>query len=232
MQKLRLLLGSLIMLSFFTGLADAKVSMQEAKRLNQDLTPFGGIRVGNAEGTIPTWTGGLSKPPAGYTKSGQHHIDPFPTDNPLFTITSKNIDKYKKNLSQGVIALFKAYPTTFNLPIYPTRRTHTAPKSVIENTFRNATRAELTREGNGIKHAFGGVPFPILSGNKEQKALQAIWNHLVRWRGVFVTRKSSEVAVQRNGDYTLVTSQQEIFFNFFNPKGSEKKLKNILKELK
>ena len=50
-----------------------------------DLTPLGGERAGNAEGTIPEWTGGITEPPAGYTV-GEHHRDPFAGDRPLFVI--------------------------------------------------------------------------------------------------------------------------------------------------
>ena len=80
----------------------------------------------------------------------------------------------------------------------------------------------------GIDGAFGGYPFPILHGNNEEKAWQVIWNHLTRWRGVSVTRRSSEVAVQPDGDYSLVTSQQEAFFNYYNPEGSEEELDNVI----
>ena len=113
------------------------------------------------------------------------------------------------------------------MPIYQSRRTHAAPEWVEENVFKNATTGELVRGGSGIKNAYGGVPFPILSGDESQKGLQAIWNHNTRWRGIFVTRRSSEVNVQRNGDFTPVTSQQELLFNYYNPNGNEKKLKNI-----
>ena len=35
------------------------VSPQEAARLGAELTPLGGEKAGNADGTIPAWTGGL-----------------------------------------------------------------------------------------------------------------------------------------------------------------------------
>ena len=228
MQKRKILLSGLIALSLFSAGANAKVSSQEAQKLKGELTPFGGIKAGNEEKTIPEWTGGLAKAPEGYKKSGQHHIDPFASDKVLYTITAQNLEEHKDKLTKGQLALFKIYPTTYKMPIYETRRTHAAPEWVEENIFKNATTAELVRGGNGFKHAYGGVPFPVLSGTESEKGLQAIWNHIVRWRGVFVTRRSSEVNVQRNGDFNLVTSQQELFFNYYNPKGSEKKLKNIL----
>ncbi|PID43097.1 MAG: outer membrane lipoprotein-sorting protein [Proteobacteria bacterium] len=208
--------------------AGAKVSKQEADRLGKELTPFGAIKKGNRAGTIPAWTGGLTTPPPRYKRPGQHHPDPFPKDKPLFTITAQNVNKYAARLSPGVRALIKTYPTSFKLPVYTSRRTHTAPDWVIKNTAKNALTATLAGGGNGVENAYGGIPFPILSGSDSEKALQAIWNHMTRWRGVFVTRRSSEVAVQRNGDYTLVSSQQEVFWNFYNPEGSVEDLDNIL----
>ena len=37
----------------------AAISAEEAARLGKDLTPLGGEMAGNADGTIPAWTGGL-----------------------------------------------------------------------------------------------------------------------------------------------------------------------------
>jgi len=222
------ILGGLLALSMASASSLAAVSASEASRLGQDLTPFGSIKAGNAAGTIPAWTGGLTEPPEGYEGSGQHHIDPFPTDKVLFTINASNKDQYAEHLSNGVLAMFNTYPTTFRVPVYKSRRTHAVPDWVAKNIRENAINAELVGEGEGLKGAFGGYPFPILHGDNEHKAWQVIWNHLVRWRSVSVTRRSSEVAVQTDGDYSLVTSQQEVFFNFYNPEGSEDELDNII----
>jgi hypothetical protein len=227
LKKIFLLCG-LLAISIVSNSVNAKVSQREAKELNTILTPLGAIRKGNKANTIPDWTGGFSTPPKSYTHEGQHHPDPFPEDKVLFTITNDNQEGFKKYLTPGQQALLKAYPKNFNIPVYQTRRTATVPDWVIKNIAHNAVTAELTKSGNGIKGAYGGIPFPILSGSNKDKALEAIWNHLTRWRGVYVTRQSSEVAVQRNGDFSPVTSQQEVFFNFYNPKGSEKTLDNIL----
>ena len=72
------------------GTACAKVSPQEAARLEADLTPLGAERAGNAAGTIPPWTGGITQPPPGYAP-GDHHQDPYPEDAILFTITAANV---------------------------------------------------------------------------------------------------------------------------------------------
>ena len=56
--------------------ATAEISAEEVARLGDDLTPLGGERAGNAEGTIPEWDGGITEPPAGYVV-GEHHRDPY-----------------------------------------------------------------------------------------------------------------------------------------------------------
>ncbi|GAA3570860.1 MAG: DUF1329 domain-containing protein [Pseudomonadales bacterium] len=222
------LLGSLLALTVAAAPAFGAVSSSEASRLGRDLTPFGSEKAGNEAGTIPAWDGGLSTPPAGYEGSGQHHIDPFPQDKPLFTINASNMAVYEERLPDGVKAMLETYPTTFRLPVYISRRTHAVPDWVADNIRKNATSARIVGEGAGLEGAFGGYPFPILHGNNEEKAWQVIWNHLTRWRGISATRRSSEVAVQSDGDYSLVTSQQEVFFNFYNPEGGEDELDNII----
>ncbi|WP_165856783.1 DUF1329 domain-containing protein [Marinobacter sp. JSM 1782161] len=224
------LLGSMLAFSVMSGQALAAVSSAEASRLGQDLTPFGSQKAGNEAGTIPAWTGGISQPPAGadYQESGDFHPDPFPDDTVLFTINARNVDQYREHLSDGVIAMIETYPASFQIPVYQSRRSHAVPDWVARNTKENAISATVVGEGAGIQGAYGGYPFPILSGDSEQKAYQVIWNHLTRWRGVNITRKASEVAVQQNGDYTLVTSQQEAFFNYYNPEGDESTLDNVI----
>ena len=223
MLKKHTLMGAAIALALSAGSVLAAVSPQEAAKLGTSLTPMGGEKAGNAAGTIPAWTGGITSKPAGYTKPGQHHPDAFPEDKPLYTITKANLDQYKANLTPGVIALFNAYPNSFRLPVYPTRRSGSAPQWVYDNTAKNAVNAKLVEGGNGFVDAYGGVPFPI-----PQNGVEALWNHVARYRGSYIVRRASEVAVQRNGDYTPVTSQQEALFRFYNPKGSAAELNNTL----
>ncbi|MFZ5722721.1 MAG: DUF1329 domain-containing protein [Pseudomonadota bacterium] len=211
--------------------AFAKVPADAAKELKSSLTPFGALRAGNGKDImkgegIPDWTGGITKAqiPASYKKAGQHHPDPYASDKPLFVIDGKNYKQYADRLPKGMQALFETYPATFRMPVFQSRRSHSAPDWVNDNTFRNATTGELIAGGNGIDNVYGGIPFPIPSGSNEQQALQIVWNHTLRWRSVFVVRRAAEVAVQRNGDYSLVVSQQEVYFRFYNPKGSPKDL--------
>ena len=217
------LMAVAVALAFSAGSALAAVSPQEAAKLGDTLTPFGAEKAGNAAGTIPAWTGGITQAPAGYTRSGQHHVNPFPEDKPLFTITAANLSQYEANLTPGQIAMFKAYPETYQMPVYQTRRSGSAPQWVYDNTIKNATSAKLADGGNGFIDAYGGIPFPI-----PQSGVEALWNHIARYRGTYIVRRASEVAVQRNGAYSLVTSQQEALFKYYLQNGSFADLNNIM----
>lgn len=223
MLKKHMLIGAAVTLAFSASGALAAVSAEEAAKLGKSLTPFGAEKAGNAAGTIPEWTGGITKAPAGYSKPGEHHVDPFAGDKPLFTITKANMEQYKANLTPGQVAMFNAYPNSYQMPVYTTRRSGSAPQWVYDNTIKNASTAKLMEGGNGFADAYGGIPFPI-----PQNGVEALWNHVARYRGSYIVRRASEVAVQRNGAYTLVTSQQEAMFKYYNPKGSFADLNNIL----
>jgi hypothetical protein len=217
------LMGAAIALALSAGSALAAVSPQEAAKLGASLTPFGAEKAGNAAGTIPEWTGGITKAPADYKAAGQHHPDPFASDTPLFTITKANLEQYKDHLTAGQIALFNTYPNSYQMPVYQTRRSGSAPQWVYDNSIKNATDAKLLDGGNGFSDAYGGIPFPI-----PQNGVEALWNHITRYRGSYIVRRASEVAVQRNGAYSLVTSQQEALFKFYDPKGSYANMNNIM----
>jgi hypothetical protein len=190
--------------------AHAAVSEADASRLGKDLTPLGGEAAGNATGAIPAWTGGIQSPPAGY-KSGDHHPDPFAADQPLFTITPANASQYEARLTPGQLAVLKAYPD-YKLVVYPTRRSASNPPRIYEATRKNATTAQLISNGNGIKGALVGAPFPL-----PQNGLEVLWNFLTRYRGVAAVRHIDQAAVERGGGYQLVKFEDEFLFNYTRP---------------
>lgn len=179
------------------GVAGAKVGAEAAARLGKDLTPLGAEQAGNAAGTIPAWTGGISAPPAGY-QPGQHHLDPYAGDQPLYTVSAANIGQYAEQLSEGQKALLQTYPD-WKLKVYPTRRSAAFPKRIYAATQANATRAELADNGLGVKDAFVGIPFPIPASG-----LEAVWNHELRYRGDHLLRQRGQAAVHEDGSYNLV----------------------------
>jgi len=199
----------------------AAVSPDQAARLNQDLTPLGAERAGNADGTIPAWTGGITQPPAGYAP-GMHHPDPFAGEQPLYVITKANLDQYRDKLTAGNIALLQAYPD-YKLPVYPTHRSAAVPQYAYDATFANATRAQLINDGNGVTGAIIGEPFPI-----PQNGQEVMWNFLLRYRGVMAVRHVSQAAPTRGGDYTLVNFEEKFLFNYLVPGMTEEKLNNTV----
>jgi len=201
------------------------VSPQEAARLDTDLTPLGGEKAGNADGSIPAWTGGLkSAADAGFPNyhSPDHYPDPYASDKPLFTITAANMGQYASKLTEGHKALFKTYPD-YKMVVYPTHRSGASPQSVYDATKRNATTAKLVPDGNGFTGAIAGTPFPI-----PQTGVEVFWNHVTRWRGVAAALQVGQTALTAGGSYTLVNFKEEFYFQFYEPGMTEAGLNNII----
>lgn len=199
----------------------AAVSDTEAARLGNDLTPLGAERAGNAAGTIPAWDGGITTPPAGY-QAGDHHPDPYASDQPLYTITAQNLGEHGEVVTAGHAALMQAYPD-YKLVVYPTRRSAANPERIYEATKRNATTAQLVNDGYGFADAIVGVPFPI-----PQNGIEVIWNHLTRYRGVAATRSIGQAAPTRGGSYTMVDFEDEFLFNYTRDGITAADLDNVL----
>lgn len=222
MKKLTLLASAVALV--FSCNALAKLPADQVARLGQDLTPVGAEKAGNAAGTIPEWTGGIQAAPAGY-KPGDHHPNPFADDKVLFTISKANLDQYRQFLSPGQIALFDLYPDTFKMNVYPTRRSASFPQYFYDATKRIAAEAELIQGGNGLKNAAIGIPFPIPSNG-----LEAIWNHIVRYRGVAASRNGGQAAPTAQGAYTIIGFDEQIMFKYSHPDATPEVLQseNIL----
>ncbi|MBE2216070.1 MAG: DUF1329 domain-containing protein [Opitutaceae bacterium] len=216
---------SLLSLAAGTCLAaalHAAVTAEQAARLGADLTPLGAEKAGNAAGTIPEWTGGITTPPAGYTP-GMHHPDPFAGDKPLFTVTNDTLAEHAAQVPAGIQALIKAYPGSFRLPVYPTRRSASVPTYIYEATRKIATTAELVEGGNGVDKALVGIPFPI-----PQNGQEVIWNHLLRYRGIAVTRDIAQASPTRNGSYVPVQFADEFLVNYSRADITPETLHNVI----
>lgn len=203
----------------------AAVSEQEAKRLEGDLTPMGAERAGNAAGSIPAWDGGLTSPPAdiGYQPGG-HHPDPYAADKPLYTITPANMAQYDAVLTDGYKAMLAAYPDSFFMHVYPSRRSCAYPPHAYEAVKRNALGGQLANNGNSITGALMAAPFPI-----PQSAQEVLWNHELNYRGYKIVRENIAAAPTRGGDYTLELSRVQSVYEWSNPAISKTEdLKNII----
>ncbi|MDT4797342.1 hypothetical protein FQZ97_299440 [compost metagenome] len=193
-------------LSLLSASVMAAVSADEAAKLGATLTPIGAEKAGNADGSIPEWTGGLPAN-AGSVDGKGFLSDPFASEKPLFTITAQNVDQYKAKLTPGQQAMFKRYPESYKIPVYTTHRSASLPAKVIEDTKYNATHTKLVQGGNGLEDFKTSNPFPI-----PQNGLEAIWNHITRWRGGSVRRLVTQATPQPNGSYSLVYFQDEFTF--------------------
>lgn len=202
------LLGGVVALAF-----SLPTLAQTAADLGKTLTPMGAIKAGNADGTIPEWTGGITKPPANW-QPGTIEVDPFPEDKVKFTITAANMAQYQDKLPEGLKALLKRYPT-YKMNVYPTRRSASYPDRIYKETMANATRAKLVDGGNGVEGAKEGVPFPI-----PKEGVEAVWNHLLRYRGEATERVVGQANPQTDGSYTLITLHEQVKYLYQAPGGA------------
>jgi len=194
-----------------------------------ELTPLGAERAGNADGTIPSWKGGITAPPAGYV-SGRQHVDPFAEDPVLFRINADNIDEHADKLSEGQKALLRTYPASWHMRIFPARRSASYPDWVYAAVKENASTAQIIREGKGgVVGANVSSPFPI-----PQSGVEVVWNHNLRWRGIRLSRSFGQAAVTRKGRYTVTLALQDWAFPYAAPPGTalRDKFPNMLLALK
>jgi len=215
------ILAGVFFLACISSAGWAKMTSEEIARLDKDLTPMGAERAGNGDGTIPEWTGGIQKWPAGY-QPGMHHPDPYADDKVLFTITAANMDQYADKISEGHKAMLKTYES-FKIKVYPTRRSASSMQRIYDMTRKVAATAEIVDGGNGVKGCINGIPFPV-----PKTGLEGIWNHLLRYRGNIVGRQMAQAMPTRGGAYTLVQFADEANFIYSHEGMTEEKLKNKL----
>lgn len=181
----------------------------DASLLTTTLTPFGAERAGNADGSIPAWTGGYRTLPEGY-RPGDYIGELFPDEKPVLVIDSSNVAQYADRLSEGAVAMVHDYG--FSLQVYPTHRTHSAPQQVYDCIAANAASATLNPAGGrwGFANAFGGVPFPIPDANDPVAAgAQIVWNCNSTWRGYAFSAKYESWSVS-NGQPVLAFAANNV----------------------
>lgn len=166
------------------------------------VNALGAEMAANAAGTIPEWTGGLTKAPAGFDpKKG--YADPFASEKPLFVINQSNLAQHEKFLPAGQIALIKRY-SNYTIPVYKTHRTA---------AFSPEMMMSIDMEGNKPKLAHGGlavegvqstsVPFP-----EPKNGLEAVWNTLLR-RPAQTLRSHTASFVAGNGSKPVVFASSQ-----------------------
>jgi hypothetical protein len=217
--------AGLLSLGMATG-AHAGVSAEEADRLGKDLTPVGAIHAGNADGSIPEWTGRANFPQETIDMT-REELERLRSDEPeelvaqfrgamsddllnvQYTITRDNMAEYADLLTDGHKAMLETYPT-FKMPVYKSVRTAFFPDKIYEETKLNATRASL--EGtDSVQNAKIGFPFPI-----PQNGAEVIWNHKTKFRGSAAKRFNNQAIVQADGSYQLTKIIEDVKFKYAN----------------
>ncbi len=201
----------------YAGVAMGGVSADEAAQLGKNLTMIGAEKAGNKEGTIPEYTGGNTKSPAGYKNDGWRP-DPYAGEKPKFSINAKNMAQYADKLSEGAKAMLKKYPS-FRMDIYETHRSAAHPKYVLENTKKHATSAKLTDNGLAFTGAHAGYPFPI-----PKSGVEAIWNHILHYEDVGYEERYRSYTVDPSGRPTMQSEgnvKQE--FPYYDPNNPNSK---------
>ncbi len=218
MMQLKSILGAGILMA-------ACVPAAGAAQLGADMTPMGAEKAGNAAGTIPAWNGGIkSAAEAGFPdfKPGGHHPDPYAAEKPLYRIDASNQSKYAANLTAGSKALLNAYKDYY-INVYPSHRSAALPQRIYDAIKGNAATAKLTGSGSGVTGAIGGSPFPV-----PQSGLEAIWNHILRYRLDSAERYIGQAAVSRTGSYNLVKFHDETMVAYALPGVTEASLDNVI----
>ena len=183
------------------GQAMAAVSAEEAAKLGNELTPFGAEMAGNADGTIPAWTGGLTEPPATYEMGSGKRPDPWANEEPYLVITKDNMAQYADQLTEGSKALLERLGDDgFQIKVWPSHRSFAGPDWYYENTIYNATHTQLTDDGLRLEDIKSGTPFPI-----PQNGLEVYWNHLLRWEGTHIEAQYKNVYKDKKGATVVAT---------------------------
>lgn len=199
MYKKSMISTTLALALLGAGVVQAAVTAEQAEALKSTLTPLGGERAGNADGSIPEW---VPNPTINVSsdKVGDIPRHIFADEKPVLQITAANMAEHAERLSDGTRALLEKYPS-FRLDVYPTHRTGIASQKVYDNTLRNATQCETTEGGLSVSGCYGGIPFPIA-----QNGTEAIWNHLLRVENEATTVDSfRNIILTADGDRVVAT---------------------------
>jgi len=196
----RFLTTAMILFALEPTGAGGSISPEETKQLGTTLTAVGAERAGNADGSIPEYTGGLTRPPATFAPGSGRRPDPFADEKPILSIDARNADRYADKLTDGTKALMRKYPG-FRIDVYPTHRTVAFPSFVTDNTVRSAAAAHTTNDGLSLSGVRAAYPFPI-----PKTGYEAMWNDLVRFPAVCDRRKIFAYIVEPSGALTLSSS--------------------------
>ena len=210
-------LSMLLLASLFSAFAQARLNDAELARLDQDLTPMGAERAGNADGSIPAWTGQWrgAPPHVQFAGSGSVQPDPYADERPLFSINAQNLEQYRDRLSDGQLALFARYPKSYRLDVYPSHRDFRYSQVVEDNIRENGRSSELRDGGDSLAGAWGASPFPIPKNGHE-----LVWNLNLQAKGGGEDSIYNLVVTYANGKQARQVQRTQILHVWSDPAGS------------
>ncbi|MCB5945642.1 DUF1329 domain-containing protein [Acidocella sp. KAb 2-4] len=217
-RTLGLLAGSSVI-----ALQAGRAKAQSASALGASLTPMGAEMAGNADGSIPPWTGGMTTLPAGLQKN-DYIPELFPDEQPVAVIDASNMADHAAMLSEGVQAMMQKYG--FKIKVYPTHRTAAAPQYVYDNIAKNNGKARFTAQDPtggrfGFENAYGGVPFPVPDlTNPLTAGAQIMWNQSSCWHGFAFNVAYQSWSVSSGQKSMAYADASQFKFPYYDPKGS------------
>lgn len=218
MQLQHILTGGLIAFCLAGTTVQAKVSQEKAAKLGGDkYTCMGAKKAGNDKG-VAEYTGKWHKEWDGLSKDAGYVPGPYADEEPKFTIRKSNMEEYADRLTEGQKALFKKYPDTFYMKVYPSHRDFRPADWKCEVAKHNATNAEIVDGGLGVKGKAGAPPFPF-----PENGIQAIWNVINPIRA-WTEEVTYDIAdVYTNGDITWGRVHFKTMNTGNNPNPEERK---------
>lgn len=163
----------------------------EIASLGGELTPVGAQRAGNADGSLPAWSGGTAVPQGDWSY-GKARGDfwKHKGEKPILTIDVSNVDQHAARLSPGQVAMIKQMKG-YEIRVYPAHRECSYPDFVLENTKTGAKISKIAADGWSLEDAkLPSVPFPV-----PKSGLEAMWNYLLRYQGVGVITENALASV-------------------------------------
>ncbi len=211
-QKLFCAVGGALILGVSATATVAMASEENAARLGNDLTPMGSPMAGSADGRIPAWTGGIEQMDVDLD-AGEIYFIPYQGDERLYTITADNMDEYSDRLTEAHKALFRTYPDTYKLHVFPTRRSASYPERAYEWAKINARNAYLDGS-DGLNGAAVTWPFPVIEPDHEYAGEHVMWNHKANYVPQSVQYFYNQVLVTSDGTPSLVRMIQQVLYNY------------------
>jgi hypothetical protein len=180
------------------SMAHAKATPDELAKLGKELTCMGAEKAGTASGVAEFTGKWLGAGPGMSTELGKHPTDPYASEKPLFTITAQNLAQYADKLSEGQKAMFKKYPNTYKMHIYPSHRDFRYDDSVCKTIAKNGAETTIAADGKSLENYYmGASPFPI-----PKTGIEVVWNGMHPTMVNVESRDIDTAVVYANGNIT------------------------------